>query len=368
MAEAISGNQILNGNPMDEDDEYVLHISMDQRRVRSFEGLARRPRQVDGDAFDGLLFGVDTIGDIWSFDATAAPVPFFEGGLFRISTGAEHVRGLSISATPLHRNEFRRFDEGHGLPMTFDDTRGGALTLRELEPNDTFGTAVNLDDGVWSLQYVPHIGDDEDPPIVTSTFLPHISIEGTGEGSIFDGTANRDFYSFSVTEPGSYVQLEIDFSFDTQLHPNGLQPGIVDGVMDPRILLYDGSGGLIAIANDFDPFTVGAGGPVNTFDGDDPGVTHEPYLDMVLEPGVYIVEVQKLDPETLAFTPPEEGDRYTLQVTVEDHETRAGREDGGSSLFFGSGYTGVIEDVSTGSDITITSPGPRAAGRPDGLR
>ncbi len=66
------------------------------------------------------------------------------------------------------------------------------LSVVENEPNDTPATAHDLELEFWHLGYNSNIGDASDPPINTSTTIPHVTIHGSGDGT-------RDFYSFEVT-------------------------------------------------------------------------------------------------------------------------------------------------------------------------
>ena len=374
-------------NPLDRNDNYTLHISMTQHDdsaddvvvVRDFEGLAVRPRQTGG--FEDILFAVDTLGVVHAFavdpsdptnpTSNGVPTPFFLGDdPEQLATDTPHARGLSLSTTFLNVTESRRDDQGHGLAEAFDNSRGnGPLIFDEIEPNNTFGSAHNLEDERWTLGYDSNIGDDfDDDPITinTSTFIPHVSINGTGQGSLLDGTATRDFYSFEVTQPNSYVQLEVDFTVDAQLHPNTGQPGNFpitallpygEGLIDAQLLLYNSEGGLLASNDNIINSAFGDGGS-NTNDPDVPGASHEPYLDIVLQVGTYVVEVTKFDPELIALgVPPEEGDQYTLQVSVEDHPVDPGaKNDGGSSYFFGTSLGAQIINATAASDVAITSP------------
>lgn len=373
-------------NPLDRNDSYTLHISMTQHDdsaegpvvVRDFEGLAVRPRQTGG--FENVLFAVDTLGVIHAFatdtnDPTnpltnGVPTPFFLGDdPEQLATDTPHARGLSMSATFLNVTESRRDDQGHGLAEAFDNSRGnGPLIFDEIEPNNTFGSAHNLEDERWTLGYDSNIGDDfDDTPITinTSTFIPHVSINGTGHGSLLDGTATRDFYSFEVYEPDTYVQLELDFTVDARLRPNTGQPGNFpvgalpygEGLIDGQLLLYTSEGGLLAANDNITNLLFGDGGS-NTDDPDVPGESHEPYIDIVLQPGTYVVEVTKFDPETFGLgVPLEEGDSYTLHVSVEDHPVGPGaKNDGGASYFFGTTLGGPITNATPASDVQITSP------------
>lgn len=174
------------------------------------------------------------------------------------------------------------------------------------------------------------------------------------------------------------MQLEIDFSFAMQLRPNPGQPGNFpddatlpygSGLMDAQLVLYDSQGNTIALNDNIDNYAWGDGGSsldpnfgaksTNTIDPDNAPESHEPYLDLVLQPGTYVVEVTKFDPETLGILlPPEDGDEYTLHVSVENHPVDPGAEatNGGYSYFFGTSLGGPVLDATPTDGVQIFSP------------
>jgi hypothetical protein len=118
-----------------------------------------------------------------------------------------------------------------------------ASTILELEPNDTFGTAQNLN-GFFSLDLDANIGTGAGGAFVnTSTTVPHVTVQSANST-----VANQDFYRFAMTGPG-FIIIDIDSSptntnFDTTLtlynsafaplsnsDDNGGDPGDTAGVI-----------------------------------------------------------------------------------------------------------------------------------------
>lgn len=173
-----------------------------------------------------------------------------------------------------------------------------SLVVPEIEGNNTLGTAVNLDNGGFSLDFDPNIGDATQN---TSAIIPHISIQGTGNGT-------HDFYSFTVTNAGDRGIFDID---------NGADPD--GGFFDSEIFLFDSNGNLLA-SND-DPVqavpTVGEGGSVSSLDA---------FLETTFTaPGLYVIAVASSLAQGAngGLTGGEipSGATYTLQVSVENHAT-----------------------------------------------
>jgi Ca2+-binding RTX toxin-like protein len=173
-----------------------------------------------------------------------------------------------------------------------------SLVIPEIEGNDTLATASNLDNSGFSLDFDTNVGDSTQN---TSSGIPHISIQGTGNGS-------HDFYSFTVTNAGDRAIFDID---------NGADPD--GGFFDSEIFLFDSNGNLLA-SND-DPVqgvpTVGEGGSVSTLDA---------FLETTFTaPGLYVIAVgsnlaQGANGGLTGGEIPT-GATYTLQVSIENHST-----------------------------------------------
>ena len=330
------------GNRADLTDTYTLHVSIENYEGSTFAGMAMnmRPSAVD----DGVFFAINRTGSMYAFTTDNTSVteePIFNGQS-RVATGIQDVLGITISPITLwHVTDERHADEGHGFSNVFDDSRGNASQVKEREPNDTIATAHDLEDEFWHLGFDSNIGDASDPPINTSTTIPHVTVRGSGDGT-------HDYYSFEVTAANTRGIFDIDMDFDEQLDPNDF--------MDAELSLYDQYGNLLAFVEDATLPTDGDGGkdvlwlpPL------------EPYMEFVFaQPGTYVLQVTKrVDPAVGPFIlePPEEGDFYVLQVSLENHRIDGPAADGGLSFFFGPELTGVVTDAVAGDPIVITSPG-----------
>ncbi|MCA9231795.1 MAG: hypothetical protein KDA57_14185 [Planctomycetales bacterium] len=176
---------------------------------------------------------------------------------------------------------------GYQFTRTFDATTPNG-PLQESEPNDTLATAQDLETAGWSLE--------SDPNILNSTDIPHITIEGTGDGSF-------DYYKFEIVNDGDFAFFDIDFgdTGDT-------------GSFDSELFLYAEDGTLLAENDDF-AATAGARGSTDD---------HDAFLGhQFTTAGIYIIGVGKFnssgDPGGITGTPPEVDDTYTLHISVQDH-------------------------------------------------
>jgi len=180
-----------------------------------------------------------------------------------------------------------------------------SLAVPELEPNNTAITALNIDNLGFSLDFDANIGDTSTN---TSLTLPHISIQGTGDGTY-------DFYSFTVTNAGDRGIFDIDFG-------DGLSAGF-----DSEIFLFDPSGNVftnpltgLPTVNDDSSTTVGAGGSTSGLDS---------YLEVIFPaPGVYVIGVAQFNSSAIAggITGPTVpiGADYILQVSIQNHAVGGG--------------------------------------------
>jgi Bacterial pre-peptidase C-terminal domain len=161
--------------------------------------------------------------------------------------------------------------------------------VAEVESNDSLAGAQDLDDAVWSLA--------DDPNIDQSSSVPHVSVQGTGDGTF-------DYYSFTVSNAGDVGTFDIDF---------GSNPGGA-GDMDTVIFLYDSNGTLLATNDDSMTSSVD-GGSLSSWDS---------FLQYTFDaPGTYVIAVGEYFSEDgggqLTGNPPDAGDTYTLQVSIENH-------------------------------------------------
>ena len=171
-------------------------------------------------------------------------------------------------------------------------TEAGLVT--DLGGNNSMATAQNID-GSFTLDFSADIGNAAG--VNTSTSIPHVTIQGTGDGTF-------DYYSFTVAGT-SLAILDIDY---------GLTPGA--GSMDTMLAVWAADGTLIAYDDDEWNLSAGAGGSVHRYDS---------FLQLELTAGLYIVGVSEYWTTALASggwghcaNPPDLGDTYTLQVSVAD--------------------------------------------------
>ncbi len=166
-------------------------------------------------------------------------------------------------------------------------SQGEVNAINEVEPNQANNSIVaaqNVDNAPFGLGNNANITD--------STTVPHLSINGTGDGSF-------DYYSFTVAA-GDLATFDIDAAnFNSEL------------------FLYDLSGNLLD-SND-DIATVDSGSASK----DDAFLQHTFAAD-----GTYVIGVGKFDsnsgPNGITGLAPEAGDNYRLQLSIENHATAAG--------------------------------------------
>lgn len=153
----------------------------------------------------------------------------------------------------------------------------------ETEPNDTQGTAQDLDAQIWAPTADPTINDTFGTDI--STLQPHTSVFGaTSDGLSFD------FYSFTVTD-GDQVYIDVD--------------KLAGQDIDMRVL--DSGGGIVAS-------TVGTSPDA----GDNPSLSAGPHLEFTVNlggPATDVFTIQIYDSAGGDF-PVGAGTRYDLHVSV----------------------------------------------------
>ena len=186
-------------------------------------------------------------------------------------------------------------DRGAVVGRTETDLVGG---IAEVEPNNDFDSAQNLDGGPWSLNYDPYIEE--------STYWPHISVTGTGDGSF-------DYYSFTLTNPYQFADFDIDLTSQ----------------LNAWLEIYDSAGNLLESSDDSDY---------------DPGSSTS--LDSRIyyffnEPGTYFVRVA-----SYGQAPVPDGATYTLQVSLSGHPV---------TVSSASDYYSISLDASQSATIVVTS-------------
>ena len=214
-----------------------------------------------------------------------------------------------------------------------------SLVVPEIEPNDGLTSAINIDNLGFSLDFDPNITDTLG--INTSTVLPHISIQGTGDGTF-------DFYSFTVANAGDSAIFDIDFGFGVS--NTGIQSA---DSFDSQLFLFDSFG---------NPLTTRVQGNDSAFDAGSSSM-----LDSFLEftfstPGTYVVGVARSSASAVvggisgAGVP--NGSDYTLHVSVQNHPTSgAAAPTVVPTRTFGDTLVGGSGDGNGQGDLFFGSPG-----------
>ncbi|NQV23259.1 MAG: pre-peptidase C-terminal domain-containing protein [Rhodopirellula sp.] len=177
-----------------------------------------------------------------------------------------------------------------------------SLVVPEMEPNDGLTSALNIDNLGFSLDFDSNINDTLG--INTSTVLPHLSIQGTGDGSF-------DFYSFTIANAGDSAIFDIDFGTSVS------NTGVLNGdPFDSQLFLFDATGNSLASQ------TAGDDGSL------DPGSFSS--MDSFIEftfatPGTYVIGVSRSGsiaiPGGISGPGVPTGSDYTLQVSIQNHLT-----------------------------------------------
>lgn len=193
------------------------------------------------------------------------------------------------------------------------------LQIPEVEPNNSIANAVSIDNS-FSLDLDPNIGDTLTN---TSTTIPHVSIQGSGDGTY-------DYFSFTVTNSGDRGIFDIDFT-------NG---------NDMEIFLFDAAGNFL-FGDDDSSTSDGQGGSTSGLDS---------YMEFTFtSPGTYIIGVAEFSSSGqnggITGDTIDPGTIYTLQVSIENHLTGGGGPAPVAPLF---GDTLIGDD---GNDTLIGSPG-----------
>ncbi len=213
-----------------------------------------------------------------------------------------------------------------------------SLVVPEIEPNNGFTSAINIDNLGFSLDFDPNITDTLG--INTSTVLPHISIQGTGDGSF-------DFYSFTVANAGDSAIFDIDFGFGVS--NTGLQSA--DG-FDSRLIVFDSLGNFLANNDDHSLADAGSNSTLDSF------------IQLTFAaPGTYVIGVASANSSPtvggITGNGVPTGSDYTLHVSVQNHLTTSAptAPTAVPTRAFGDTLVGGSGDGSGQGDLFFGSPG-----------
>ena len=222
-------------------------------------------------------------------------------------------------------------------------TTSANLVVPEVEPNNGIASALNIDNLGFSLDFDPNIGNEAG--INTSTTVPHVSIQGTGDGTF-------DFYSFTVSNAGDTGVFDIDFGRDRT--NSGL---LTSDPIDTEIYLFTAAGAFLDSDDDRDGIRT-----------NDPGSSSALVRDSFIEftfasPGTYVLAVASagsfIDTTgQLAGPGVPAGSDYTLQVSIENHQTSApGTPTAAPTRVFGDTLIGGTGNGAGQGDLFFGSPG-----------
>jgi len=233
----------------------------------------------------------------------------------------------------------------------------GTAVLNEVQFHNSTFTAQDLGLGDWSRNAHPDIASVTGDPALE----PHLTVLGTGNG-------DPDFYSFEITAEmladagsnGVQASFDIDHGFE-----------FGDRILWLSLLrLYNANGDRIAQGRGFsDPLTAGAGGSTTWLDD---------FLAFTFtQAGRYYLEVTSW----LFTSGLPVGVDYTLQVSIEQHETadfvfapsavleNESLQAGGAAQDIDDRdnfFTFFDPEVGNGSNITFSTPFARIQGSGDG--
>ncbi|MEZ6069156.1 MAG: DVUA0089 family protein [Pirellulales bacterium] len=231
----------------------------------------------------------DSGGDSGSGSGTASFIShvFSTAGTYVIGVGAYDsydAGGLIGGAAPAPGDVYTL----HVVLQNHALNPGGVDPLPELEPNDAGALADQLVSFAQNIDGAS-FSRAPDASITMATSLPHVTIQGSGDGTF-------DYYTFQIDAPGRRGIFDIDFeNFDTEL------------------FLFDDHGNLLA-ENDDDASDPGSGTGVAS------------YIDYTFAaPGSYVIGVGRFYSSAgsglITGDAPVPGDVYTLHVSLEGHAT-----------------------------------------------
>jgi Ca2+-binding RTX toxin-like protein len=214
------------------------------------------------------------------------------------------------------------------------------LVVTEFEPNNSLATALDIDNLGFSLEFDPNIGDSSG--INTSTTIPHLSIQGTGDGTF-------DFYTFDISNIGDRAIFDIDFG------RNVTNAGVTNGdTFDSQLYLFNSAGLVLTSQTAGDDSGIIDPGSVNTVDS---------LLEFTFAtPGTYTIGVARFGDQPTNGGITGQGipiaSDYTLQVSIQNHLTSTGTSPTGTpTRVVGDVLIGGTGDGIGNGDLFFGSPG-----------
>ncbi|KGJ87024.1 M4 family metallopeptidase [Colwellia psychrerythraea] len=180
--------------------------------------------------------------------------------------------------------------------------------ISESEPNNDLISAQSLD-GMFNYQYSDDIGDLSNN---TSESIPHVSIQGTGDGSY-------DYFKFTVNAEDTTAIFDIDREGN-------------NGFFDSYLRLYDAQGNFLASNDDSNP----SSGESGSTDNLDSFLIHN-----FTTTGVYYIKVSQYSDSVINL-----GSLYILHVSLEDGYTSLDTDNDGLPDYWEISHGLSIEDPS----------------------
>jgi Zn-dependent metalloprotease len=180
--------------------------------------------------------------------------------------------------------------------------------ISESEPNNDLISAQSLD-GTFNYQYSDDIGNALNN---TSETIPHVSIQGTGDGSY-------DYFKFTVDTEDTTAIFDIDRESN-------------NGSFDSYLRLYDSQGNLLA-SNDDSNISNGGSGSTNSLDS---FLIHN-----FTTTGIYYIKVSQFRDRVIDL-----GSLYILHVSLENGYTSLDTDNDGLPDYWEISHGLAIEDPS----------------------
>ncbi len=197
---------------------YIPTSAQDLQGI-DFQALSVGPARTEDGRYSQILFGMDSNGALYAFDTTGQLQPMFVDGQTSVETGLGAVNGIAFSTLEENPWDFvsgdraREFDAGHGLELTFDQTR--------------YAPDFRVD-GNTSL----HFGRTRDRNLVPITY----DWPGGAYGSMESKTFSLEGYS-AADKPVLY------FNYFAETEEESSAPATRTPMLDSlRVFVTDGSG------------------------------------------------------------------------------------------------------------------------------